>query len=64
MQIKQKKLLNISYFSVLSSESHGAVGAAVATTEGAGEGIEQRVAGRHTLSLRHFMQAAQLPHEG
>lgn len=32
--------------------------------KGAGEGIEQRVAGRHKLSLRHFMQAAQLPHEG
>lgn len=38
MQIKQKKLLNISYFSVLSSESHGEVGAAVATTEGRGRG--------------------------
>lgn len=38
MQIKQKKLLNISYFSVLSSESQGAVSAAVATTEGGGGG--------------------------
>lgn len=34
MQINQKKLLNISYFSVLSSESPGAVGVVVTTTEG------------------------------
>lgn len=46
MQIKQKKLLNISYFSVLSSESHGEVGAAVATTEGGGGGNRAASSGK------------------